>query len=163
VASDGPAATLASAAGHPALQAAAPPPVRAMAPVTDVAGVTKVFAVAAARSGPAASMAAATAPPAPMAAASAAAASPIASAPAAPTFNSLFSDQDRRTAVDPMVVALWSAPASQPQPTGAQAAPQPTLDPQGRSSVDNVKSSSGAFDLFGDIRPNARALFGGSS
>jgi len=72
----------------------------------------------------------------------------------------LFSEQDRRTAVDPLVVALWSVPASAPQPDGAQApaAPPPAVDPQ-------VKSSAGAsrFDLFQDVRPNARALFGGSS
>jgi hypothetical protein len=152
VASDGPAATLASAALHPLQQAAAPPAARS---VTDVAGVTKVFAVAAARS--AASTMAPSAP--------AAAPAPMASAPAAPSFNSLFSDQDRRTPIDPMVVALWSAPASQPQPNGAANAPQPTIAPQGQNGVQSVKSSAGtgAFDLFGDTRPNARALFGGAS
>jgi hypothetical protein len=158
VASDGPAATLASAAGHPLQQAATAPAARPILPVTDVAGVTKVFAVAAARSA-----ATTVAPSAP--AASPAAGAPMASAPAAPAFNSLFSDQDRRTPIDPMVVALWSAPASQPQPNGGPTAPQPAIAPQGQNGVQSVKSStgSGAFDLFGDTRPNARALFGGSS
>jgi hypothetical protein len=130
---------LAGATMHPL-----PPAARPILPVTDVAAVTKAFAVAAAP---------------PSAASSAPGAAPIAAAPAAPTFNSLFSDQDRHTAVDPLVVALWSVPASAPQPDGAQApAPPPAVDPQ-------VKSSAGAsrFDLFQDVRPNARALFGGSS
>jgi hypothetical protein len=158
VASDGPAATLASATGHPLQQAATAPAARPILPVTDVAGVTKVFAVAAARSA-----ATTVAPSAP--AASPAAGAPMASAPAAPAFNSLFSDQDRRTPIDPMVVALWSAPASQPQPNGAPTAPQPTIGPQGQNGVQSVNSTAGAggFDLFGDTRPNARALFGGSS
>ena len=137
VASDGPAATVASAAAHPLPQAARPIP-----RVADVAAVTKVFAAAAA---------------APAAASSAAGAPPAAAAPvAAPTFNSLFSDQDRRTAVDPMVVALWSVPASPPQ--SAEAASQPAADPQAKTSAGPSR-----FDLFQDMRPNARALFGGSS
>jgi hypothetical protein len=137
VASDGPGATVAGAAVHPMQQAARP-----ILPITDVAAVTKAFAVAAAH---------------PSATASATGAAPTASQ-AAPTFNSLFSDQDRRTAVDPLVVALWSAPASEPPPNGAQAAPPPAVDPQ-------IKNGTGAsrFDLFQDVRPNARALFGGSS
>jgi hypothetical protein len=134
---------------HPMQQAAhaLPPAARPILPVTDVAAVTKAFAVAAAH---------------PSAAASATGAAPIAAAStasqAAPTFNSLFSDQDRRTAVDPLVVALWSVPASEPQPNGAQAAPTPAIDPQ-------IKNGTGAsrFDLFQDVRPDARALFGGSS
>ena len=99
--------------------------------MTDVAAVTKVSAVTA---------------------------SPIAAAQTAPTFNSLFSDQDRRTAVDPVVVALWSVPASVPQPHGAQAAPPPAVEPQVKSS----STGASRLDLFQDIRPNARALFGGS-
>jgi hypothetical protein len=145
VASDGPGATLAGAAMHPMQQAAhsSPPAARPILPVTDVAAVTKAFAVAAAP---------------PSAVSSAPGAAPTAVSQTAPTFNSLFSDQDRRTAVDPMVVALWSVPASEPQPNGAQAAPPSAVDPQ-------IKNSSGAprFDLFQDVRPNARALFGGSS
>jgi hypothetical protein len=146
VASDGPGATLAGATARPLQQAAHPSPPAARLPVTDVAAVTKVFAVAAAP--PAAASSAKGISPA--------AASPIAAPQTAPTFNSLFSDQDRRTAVDPVVVALWSVPASQPQP--APAAPQPTVGPQ-------VETSTGPsrFDLFQDVRPNARALFGGSS
>jgi hypothetical protein len=139
-ASDGGGATLAGAAVHPMRAAAltAPPPVSRKLPVTDVAAVTKVFAGAAAP---------------PSAASSATEAAPIA-AQTAPTFNSLFSDQDRRSAVDPMVAALWSIPASQPQPNdGAPAAPQPPIDPR-------VKNGAGAasFDLFRDIRPKAGAL-----
>jgi hypothetical protein len=135
VASDGTSAILAGAAAVRRMQPAAlaaPLPARAARPVTDVAAITKAFA-------------AASAPP-PAAAAPAA-------APATPTFNSLFSDQDRRTAVDPMVAALWSVPAD-PQTSGAQ----PTAAPA-------VKSTTGpaSFDLFQDLRPNGRALFGGSS
>jgi hypothetical protein len=145
VASDGPGATVAGAAVHPIQQAALalPPAARPILPVTDVAAVTKAFAVAAAH---------------PSAASSAAGAAPIAASQAAPTFNSLFSDQDRRTAVDPLVVALWSVPAREPPPNGAQAEPPPAIDPQ-------IKNGTGAsrFDLFQDVRPNARALFGGSS
>jgi hypothetical protein len=133
VASDGPGATLASAAAHPMQQAARPIP-----PVTDVAAVTRAFAVAAAHP-------------------SAASSAPAAASQAAPTFNSLFSDQDRRTAVDPMVVALWSIPASEPQPNGAPAAP-PTVDLAARNST-----GASRFDLFQDSRPNARPLFGGGS
>jgi hypothetical protein len=135
VASDGPGSTIAVAAGagttgagaarHPSAQGASRAP-----PVTDVAAVTKVFAAAQ-----------------PSAAASAA------GAPTAPIFNSLFRDQDRRTALDPTVVALWSAPASVPQPAGTQ---EPAAQP-----VDNGSGTSG-FDLFQDIQPNTRALFGGN-
>jgi hypothetical protein len=145
VASDGPGATLAGAAVHPMPQAAhaLPPAARPILPVADLAAITKAFAVAAAH---------------PSAASSATGAAPTAASQAAPTFNSLFSDQDRRTAVDPLVVALWSVPASEPPPNGAQAAPPPAIDPQ-------IKNGTGAsrFDLFQDVRPNARALFGGSS
>jgi hypothetical protein len=104
--------------------------------VTDVAAVTKAFA-------------AASAPPA-----AATPAAPIAAAQAIPTFNSLFSDQDRRTAVDPMVAALWSVPADPPQTGGAQ----PPAAPAEKSTT-----APASFDLFQDLRPNARALFGGSS
>jgi hypothetical protein len=144
VASDGPGATLAAAVVHPMQQAAhaSPPVARAVLPLTGGAAVTKVSAVTA---------------PSPVA--PAATASPIAAPQTAPTFNSLFSDQDRRTAVDPVVVALWSVPASAPQPHGTQAAPPPSLDPQAKNS----SAGASPFDLFQDIRPNARALFGGSS
>jgi hypothetical protein len=132
VASDGTSAMLAGAAAvHPLPAALAALPVaRAAAPVTDVAAITKAFAVA-------------SVPP-PVA--------PIAAAQTTPTFNSLFSDQDRRTAVDPMVAVLWSVPADPPQTGGAQ----PTAAPA-------VKGTTGpaSFDLFQDLRPNGRALFGG--
>jgi hypothetical protein len=151
VASDSPAAALASAAVAPAQHAAVAtrPAGRQNPAVTDVAAVTKVFAVATARS----AVSAAAAP---------ALASPHAAAPTGPAFNSLFSDQGRRTAVDPTVVALWSVPASEAPPNGAQAAPQPAIDPQARSSRNNGAGAS-SLDLFRDIRPNAGALFGGSS
>jgi hypothetical protein len=152
VASDGPGATLAAAAAQPMQQAAhaAPPAARAILPVTDVAAITRVSAVTAS---PPAARAPAPAP------ATAITALPIAAVQPAPTFNSLFSDQDRRAAIDPVVVALWSVPASAPQPHGAQAAPPPAVEPQVKSS----STGASRFDLFQDIRPNARALFGGSS
>jgi len=128
-----PAATLASA-----------PAPRAAPPVTDVAAITRAFAFA-------------SAPPS--AASATTMAARIAPAqPAPPTFNSLFSDQDRRTAVDPTVVALWSVPASPPQASGAPAAPQRAAAP-----VVNRTTSPASFDLFGDVPANGRALFGGSS
>jgi hypothetical protein len=141
VASDGTSAMLAGAAGvHPMRPAAlaAPPVARAAVPVTDVAAITRAFATA-------------SAPP--PAAAAHAAAAPIAAAQTTPTFNSLFSDQDRRTAVDPVVVALWSVPANPPQSGNAQPAAAPAV----KSST-----SPASFDLFQDVRPNGRALFGGS-
>jgi hypothetical protein len=146
VASDGAGTMMAGASVRPIQQAAqsAPPAARTSLPVTDVAAVTKAYAVAAAP------------PPAASAATSPVATPPVAASQTASTFNSLFSDQDRRTAVDPLVVALWSTPASAPQPSGAQAAPQPNVD----SKVANGTGAS-RLDLFQDIRPNARALFGG--
>jgi hypothetical protein len=132
----------------PAQQAAvaARPAGRANPLVTDVAGVTKVYAAAGARA----------------AAPSATAAAPAAGSPPAtgPAFNSLFSDQGRRTAVDPMVVSLWSVPASQPD--GARAAPRPAVNPQVQSGSNNGTTAA-SFDLFQDARPNARPLFGGNS
>jgi hypothetical protein len=124
----------------PAALASSPAP-RAAPPVTDVAAITRAFAFA-------------SAPPS--TASVAATAAPI--APAPPTFNSLFSDQDRRTAVDPTVVALWSVPASPPQTSGAPAAPQRAAAPAANSTT-----SPASFDLFQDLPPNGRALFGGSS
>jgi hypothetical protein len=131
VASDGTSAMLAGAAAvHPVRGAAlaAAPVARAAAPVTDVAAITKAFAAASV--------------PLPAAAAT------------TPTFNSLFSDQDRRAAVDPMVAALWSVPADPPPTGGAQLPAAPA-----------AKGTTGpaSLDLFQDLRPNGRALFGGSS
>jgi hypothetical protein len=163
VASDGPGAMLASAAAH-----SAPRPASPTLPVTDVAAVTKVFAVASVRP-PTASSAAgaapvsavsASAPPAPVrpSAASPTAASPIAASQTTPSFKSLFSDQDRRTAIDPGVAALWSAPDSLPQPASA-----PTDVPPAAAANPPVSNGTGnaRFDLFQDARPNAGALFGG--
>ena len=145
VASDGAGAPPA-APGHPAALSVAPVG-RARPSVTDVAAVTKVYAAAAAAAPVPAAAATPRSPPA--------AASPLSAAQTAPTFNSLFSDQDRRTAVDPLVAALWSAPASPPQQAAASAPPTPAVGPN--------STGTASFDLFGDIRPNARVLFGGSS
>jgi len=141
VASDAPAVTLAAAAARPAALAMLPV-ARAAVPATDVAAITKAFAAGSAAPSTA-STRAATVPP-------------IAAAQAAPTFNSLFSDQDRRTAVDPTVVALWSVP-SEP--------PQTNTTPAARQAAPAAKSTTAptSFDLFQDARPNGRALFGGSS
>ncbi len=144
VASDSSGTAVAGAA-MPATPRAAPtsPAAASRLPVTDVAAVTKAFAVAAASP--------------PTGAASTTGAAPIAQG--APTFNSLFSDQDRRTAVDPRVVALWSVPDSQLQPNeSAPAAPQATTDPAAKNC-----SGAASFDLFRDARPNVGALFGGGS
>jgi hypothetical protein len=145
VASDSSGTALAGAA-MPARPQAAPTSLAAASrlPVTDVAAVTRAFAVAAASP--------------PTAAASTTWAAPIA-AQGGPTFNSLFSDQDRRTAVDPRVVALWSAPDSQTQANErAPAVPQATTEP----AVNNG-SGAASFDLFRDAAPNVGALFGGGS
>jgi hypothetical protein len=133
---------MASAGTYPLAQAARPTP-----PVTDVAAITKVFATA---SAPRLAVPGVAAP----AAASASASVPPATSQTPPTFNSLFRDQDRRSAIDPLVVSLWSVPASVPQPNGAQAAPP--IDAQARNG-------GGGFDLFQDSRPNPGALFGGRS
>jgi hypothetical protein len=159
VAGDGLGATVAGAAMHPMPQTAlaAPPAARKGPPAADVAAVTRVFAAAsAAPPARTAAMRISPAVGAPVVVAPAAAA-PNAAAPTAATFNSLFSDQDRRTALDPAVVALWSVPASPPQPADAQAVPQPTANPRV-----NDTTGSAAFDLFRDLRANARAP-GGSS
>jgi hypothetical protein len=142
---------MASAAPHPSAQAARP-----ISAVTDVAATTKVFAAASVPRVPAA--AAIGASPTSISPASVSPAAPLrpAASPTPPTFNSLFRDQDRRTAIDPLVVSLWSVPASAPQPNGAQAAAP--VDNQANSSTGGAR-----FNLFQDSRPNAGALFGGSS
>jgi len=127
IASDGAAAAVAHAS----------PPTRAAPRVADVAGVTQAYAVASAP------------PPAPSARDS-----PAAAAPALPSFNSLFSDQDRRAAIDPVVAALWSVPTDATGPDPRQA-PAP-----GGSAVVDTRPS---FDLFQDQPANPRALFGGST
>jgi len=71
--------------------------------------------------------------------------------PGLPSFNSLFRDQDRRAAVDPVIAALWSVPADAPAPDVRQ-------PPKGSAVVDPGPS----FDLFRDQAANTRALFGGS-
>jgi len=128
IASDGAAAAVAHAS----------PPARAAPRVADVAGVTQAYAVASAP------------PPAPSARNS-----PAVAPPALPSFNSLFSDQDRRAAIDPVVAALWSVPTDTPGPD-ARRAPAPG----GGSAVVDTGPS---FDLFRDQPANPRALFGGST
>ena len=143
VASDGPGGTTAVAAAAGGGTAGRPSATSGSPPVVDVAAVTRVFAAAqpsAAASVPGAARAipASGAP---------AAAQPATAQATMPTFNSLFRDQDRRTALDPMVVALWSAPESLPQP----AAGQPT-------QVAAADAGFSRFDLFQDTAPNTRAL-----
>jgi hypothetical protein len=142
VASAGSASMLASADAPPARPVLAALPIaRAAVAVTDIAATTKAFA-------------AGSAPPA----AAVAAVLPTASSQAPPTFNSLFSDQDRRTAVDPMVVALWSVPADPPRTNTTPGASLPAVAPAVKSTT-----APTSFDLFQDLRPNGRALFGGGS
>ena len=140
VASDAPAVMLATAAQS--ARPAAPPATRAALAVTDVAATTRAFAAGSAP--PPASATGATVPP-------------TAAAQTPPTFNSLFSDQDRRTAVDPMVVALWSVPSNPPQTSNTPVASQPAAAPAAKSTTPT------SFDLFQDMRTNGRALFGGNS
>ncbi len=72
------------------------------------------------------------------------------SAPAspAPTYHSLFQDGNLRGAVSPIVAELWSTP-SRTNSEGAPAA-APARDPA-------------PLDLFQELPPNGRALFGGSA
>jgi hypothetical protein len=83
--------------------------------------------------------------------------SPAAASQPGPTFDSLFSDSERRTAVAPVVAALWSVPTAD-----LPANRVPVASPMARSAD---KSTTGAapLDLFQDMRPNVRALFGGST
>ena len=62
---------------------------------------------------------------------------------------------ERRTAVAPVVAALWSVPTADPQPNGARPASQPL-----GKSTDNTAAP---LDLFQDMRPNVRGLFGGGT
>jgi hypothetical protein len=130
IASDGAVAVVA--------HAAAPSRAPAGARVADVAGVTNAYAVATAS------------PPAPSIPASPAADAPA--VPALPSFNSLFRDQDRRAAVDPVIAALWSVPADASAPDVRQ----PT-------KASAVVDSGPSFDLFREEPANPRALFGGST
>jgi hypothetical protein len=140
VASNGSGPMLASAAAHPTPPAAVP-----NRPVIDTAGVTRVFAAAAAPAAPAAQTVNGSAGPS------------LAAIPQpGPGFNSLFSDSDRRMAVSPVVAALWSTPTTPVPASVAQASPAPAI---ANTSSANVAS----FNLFQDNGTNARALFDGSS
>jgi hypothetical protein len=68
-------------------------------------------------------------------------------------FDSLFRDPLRPTAVAPVVTQLWSVPASDAQTEPA--APSPA------ASGTKGTASASPLDLFHDMRPNARSLFGG--
>jgi hypothetical protein len=123
VAGDSPGATAAGAAMQPMpmqpMQQAALPPTAAhrIPRVADVAAVTRVFAAAAAAP-PVHSAAMRLSPSTPPVAVAPAAAAPNATAPTAPPFHSLFSDQDRRTAVEP---AAAHRRASRAAPDGQSA------------------------------------------
>jgi len=79
-----------------------------------------------------------------------------------PGFDSLFRDSVRRTAVAPVVAALWSDPAADAPGKGSAAAFQPTAKPQARDSGRKEVSLS-PLDLFQDVRPDVRALFKGGA
>jgi hypothetical protein len=83
--------------------------------------------------------------------------SPPATSQPGPAFDSLFSDSERRTAIAPVVAALWSVPTADLPANGV-----PVTSPTAKSAD---KSTTGAapLDLFQDMRPNVRALFGGST
>jgi hypothetical protein len=66
---------------------------------------------------------------------------------AGPSFYSLFSNDDRRAAVSPTIAQLWTSPsAAQSDSAAAAPASEPT-----------------PLDLFQDLPPNGRALFGGNA
>jgi hypothetical protein len=77
--------------------------------------------------------------------------------PAGASFDSLFSDSGRRTALAPVVAALWSDPAAG-LPAGGSAPFQPASRPAGNAPQTNAGAP---LDLFQETHPNARALFGG--
>jgi hypothetical protein len=86
--------------------------------------------------------------------------SPVAQPPA--HFDSLFRDSGRRSAVAPVVAALWSDPGADAAADGPPLAFQPTAKPEIRG-IAQQGSSSAPLDLFRDMPPNARALFGEST
>ena len=70
-------------------------------------------------------------------------------------------DSERRTAVAPVVAALWSVPTADLPASGA-----PVASAMANSAANSAaQSTAGALplDLFQDMRPNVRALFGGST
>jgi hypothetical protein len=75
-------------------------------------------------------------------------------------FDSLFRDSVPRTAVAPVVAALWSDPAAEEAGKTPPAALQPKPQARGPEPKDGSLSP---LDLFQDMRPEARALFGGST
>jgi hypothetical protein len=82
--------------------------------------------------------------------------------PPAARFDSLFRDSVRRTAVAPVVAALWSDPSTDAPGKGSPVAFQPVGKPEAQGPEPQNGSLS-PLDLFQDMRPNARALFGGST
>jgi hypothetical protein len=77
-------------------------------------------------------------------------------------FDSLFRDSARRTAVAPVVAALWGDPTADMAGNGSHVAFQPAANPEVRG-VEPQDSTPAPLDLFQDMRPNARALFGGDT
>ena len=77
-------------------------------------------------------------------------------------FDSLFRDSARRTAVAPVVAALWSGPTADTAGHRPPVAFQPTVKPEVRG-VKPQDGISAPLDLFQDMRPNARALFEGNT
>jgi hypothetical protein len=72
----------------------------------------------------------------------------LASEPAArPVFHSLYQEGDRRSALSPLVAELW----------GGQTAD--AKDATRRLASAGAGGARAGFDLFGDLRPDARALF----
>ncbi len=137
VASSGRTSSVASAAPSSSLAAS-----RASRPVIDTAGMTQVFAAA---SVPSTANTANGSTPQP-----ASSGGPASSSPP-PSFNSLFSDPDRRMPVSPVVAALWSMPASNATSAASIAGP---IDASGTDAT---------FNLFQDAAPKAHALFAGHS
>jgi len=77
-------------------------------------------------------------------------------------FDSLFRDSGRRTAVAPVVAALWSDPAADTVATAPPVAFQPAAKPVARG-VEHQNGTPAPLELFQDMRPNASALFEGST
>jgi hypothetical protein len=140
VASGGASTATASAVLLPPVGIPRPPAGVASRPAADTAGITNAFAVA---SGPA------------VGASSTDNAPSVANALSPPLFDSLFSDERRRSAVAPGITQLWSMPAGS-SPAVIDGAISPT-------SPDKAGTGARPLDLFQDAQPNARAIFGGSA
>jgi hypothetical protein len=85
--------------------------------------------------------------------------SPSPTAPPRPSFDSLFSDSQRRSGVAPVVAALWSDPGADPATSPKAAAFQPTVKSEFQATGQKAGAAPSPFDLFQDLAPSARALF----